>query len=90
VCEINTVYKAMYTKIVWWYVILRLIFSLPCSITHYPLVLTPLSIVVADLLLYNTYFCKLWQVDKDKNKLCFSVQNLFECTTDLAKCTEEN
>lgn len=58
----------------------RGLFSLALgSITHHPLVLTPLAIVVADLMLYNMYFCKLRQVDKDKNKLCFSIQNLLCC-----------
>lgn len=39
------------------------------SIIHDPLVLTFLSIVGADLMLYNMYFCKLWQIDKNKTIL---------------------
>ncbi len=60
------------------------------SITHDPLVLTFLSILGADLMLYNMYFCKLadWQEQNYSISLFKSFLLLFERTSD--QCTEEN
>ncbi len=55
------------------------------SITHDPLVLTFLSILGADLMLYNMYFCKLadWQEQNYSISLFKSFLLLFERTSEI-------